>query len=407
MSTTLQTPPSKVITADRIAAISVSSTMKVMADADKLRREGVDVVDFSAGEPDFPTPDNIKQAAVRALEQNFTKYTPAGGTAEAKQSVVDRHKLEFGTDYKVSECIITVGGKHVLFNYTQALVNPGDEVVIPVPYWVTYKDIVNYAGGKCVFVETDEKEGFNLTAAMIERKLTPRTRIVMINSPSNPSGSVMADAEFEKLYHATSKRGIFLLTDECYSHFLYDGKPYSVASIPNSKPTVLVAGTVSKTYAMTGWRIGYGGAPAELIKAMVKLQSQSTSNPSSIGQAAALEALTGPQDFIVERQRIFQERRDAVVAELNRIPGISCHLPEGAFYVYPSCAGVIGMKTPEGQVISSDSDFVLHLLESQNLAVLQGEAYGLSPFFRISFATSMQTLQEGCRRLRLACEALR
>src|SRR6267154_4857192 len=214
------TPTLKAIIADRIAAISVSSTMKVMADADKLRREGVDVVDFSAGEPDFPTPDNIKQAAIRAINENFSKYTPAGGTVELKQAVIDRHKAEFGTDFKVSECMITVGGKHVLFNYTQALVNPGDEVVIPVPYWVTYKDIVNYAGGKCVFVETDEKEGFRLTAAMIERNITPRTRIVMINSPSNPSGSVMADSEFEKLYHITAKRGLWVITDECYDRFL-------------------------------------------------------------------------------------------------------------------------------------------------------------------------------------------
>jgi aspartate aminotransferase len=401
MSTTLQTPPSKVITADRIAAISVSSTMKVMADADKLRREGVDVVDFSAGEPDFPTPDNIKQAAVRALEQNFTKYTPAGGTAEAKQSVVDRHKLEFGTDYKVSECIITVGGKHVLFNYTQALVNPGDEVVIPVPYWVTYKDIVNYAGGKCVFVETDEKEGFNLTAAMIERKLTPRTRIVMINSPSNPSGSVMADAEFEKLYHATSKRGIFLLTDECYSHFLYDGKPYSVASIPNSKPTVLVAGTVSKTYAMTGWRIGYGLAPEPIIGAMLKLQSHSTSNPTSIAQKGAIEALRGPQDSVPRMLAEYRRRRDFVIPRLRRIPGVECSMPAGAFYAYPNVRGALdrgGMKTP--------LEFADRLLKEASVAVVPGEAFGTSDHVRISYATSMQELERGLDRIHQFVEKL-
>src|ERR1700722_1976644 len=258
--------------ADRISSISVSSTMKVMADADKLRREGADVVDFSAGEPDFPTPDNIKQAAIRAINENFSKYTPVGGTNELKQAVIERHKAEFGTDYKVSETIVTVGGKHVLFNYTQALVNPGDEVIIPVPYWVTYKDIVNYAGGKCVFVDTDEKEGFRLTAAMVERHITPRTKIVLINSPSNPAGAVMEDAEFAKLYHITSKQGIFLLTDECYSHFVYDGSPYSVASITGSTSTVFVSGTVSKTYAMTGWRIGYALAPEPIIGAMMKLQ---------------------------------------------------------------------------------------------------------------------------------------
>src|SRR3984957_9475156 len=245
MTPTLKAPVTKQTIADRISSISVSSTMKVMADADRLRREGVDVVDFSAGEPDFPTPDNIKQAAIRSINENYSKYTPAGGTVELKQAAVDRHKAEFGTDYKVSECIICVGGKHVLFNFTQALVNPGDEVIIPVPYWVTYKDQVNYAGGKCVFVETDEKEGFRLTAAMIERYITPLTRIVLINSPSNPSGAVMEDAEFAKLYYITSKRGIYLLTDECYSHFLYDGSPWSVGSLAGSKSTVLVAGTVS------------------------------------------------------------------------------------------------------------------------------------------------------------------
>jgi aspartate aminotransferase len=389
------------VTADRIAAISVSSTMKVMADADKLRREGVDVVDFSAGEPDFPTPDNIKQAAVRALEQNFTKYTPAGGTAETKQAVVDRHKTEFGTDYKVSECIICVGGKHVLFNFTQSLVNPGDEVIIPVPYWVTYKDIVNYAGGKCVFVETDEKEGFNLTAAMVERNITPKTRIVIVNSPSNPSGAVMADAEFEKLYHITAKRGIFLLTDECYSHFLYDGKPYSVASIANSKPTVLVAGTVSKTYAMTGWRIGYGLAPEPIIGAMLKLQSHSTSNPTSFAQKGAIEALRGPQDSIPEMLAEYRRRRDFVIPRLRRIPGVECSMPAGAFYAYPNLRGALnrgGIKTP--------LEFADRLLKEASVAVVPGEAFGTDDHVRISYATSMHELERGLDRIHQFVEKL-
>jgi aspartate aminotransferase len=375
--------------------------MKVMADADKLRREGVDVVDFSAGEPDFPTPDNIKQAAVRALEQNFTKYTPAGGTAETKQAVVDRHKTEFGTDYKVSECIICVGGKHVLFNFTQSLVNPGDEVIIPVPYWVTYKDIVNYAGGKCVFVETDEKEGFNLTAAMVERNITPKTRIVIVNSPSNPSGAVMADAEFEKLYHITAKRGIFLLTDECYSHFLYDGKPYSVASIANSKPTVLVAGTVSKTYAMTGWRIGYGLAPEPIIGAMLKLQSHSTSNPTSFAQKGAIEALRGPQDSIPEMLAEYRRRRDFVIPRLRRIPGVECSMPAGAFYAYPNLRGALnrgGIKTP--------LEFADRLLKEASVAVVPGEAFGTDDHVRISYATSMHELERGLDRIHQFVEKL-
>jgi aspartate aminotransferase len=395
------TPTLKAITADRISSISVSSTMKVMADADKLRREGVDVVDFSAGEPDFPTPDNIKQAAIRAINENFSKYTPAGGTVELKQAAIDRHRAEFATDYKVSECIITVGGKHVLFNYTQALVNPGDEVIIPVPYWVTYKDIVNYAGGKCVFVETDEKEGFRLTAAMIERNITPRTRIVLINSPSNPSGAVMEDAEFEKLYHITSKRGVFLLTDECYSHFLYDGRPYSVASLPGAKATVLVAGTVSKTYAMTGWRIGYGLAPEPIIGAMLKLQSHSTSNPTSISQKAAVEALRGPQDSVPQMLAEYRRRRDFVVPRLRQIPGVECSMPAGAFYAYPNVRGALdrgGIKTP--------LEFADRLLKEVNVAVVPGEAFGTNDHVRLSYATSMKELERGLDRIHQFVEKL-
>jgi len=398
MTPTLQAPPK---TADRIALISVSSTMKVMADADKLRREGVDVVDFSAGEPDFPTPENIKQAGIAAIEANFTKYTPAGGTADTKQAVVNRHKEEFGTDYKTSECIITVGGKHVLFEYTQALVNPGDEVIIPVPYWVTYKDIVNYAGGKCVFVETDEAEGFNLTAAMVEKSITPKTKIVIINSPSNPAGAIMAREEFDKLYHITAAKGIYLLTDECYSHFLYEGKPYSIASIKDSKPTVLVAGTVSKTYAMTGWRIGYGLAPEPIIGAMMKLQSHSTSNPTSIAQKAAIEALKGSQDSIPGMLAEYRKRRDFVVPRLREIPGITCSLPAGAFYAYPNIRGAItrgGMKTP--------LEFADRLLKEASVAVVPGEAFGTDDHVRISYATSMAELEKGLDRIQKFADSL-
>jgi aspartate aminotransferase len=395
------TPTLKAVTAGRISSISESSTMKVMADADKLRRTGVDVVDFSAGEPDFPTPDNIKQAAIRAINENFSKYTAAGGSPETKQAAVDRHKAEFGTDYKVSECIINVGGKHALFNYTQALINPGDEVIIPVPYWVTYKDQVNYAGGKCVFVETDEQEGFRLTAAMIERNITPRTKIVLINSPSNPSGAVMEDAEFAKLYHITSKLGIFLLTDECYSHFLYDGHPYSVASIAGSKSTVLVAGTVSKTYAMTGWRIGYALAPEPIIAAMMKLQSHSTSNPTSIAQKAAIEALRGPQDSVPQMLAEYRKRRDFVVPRLRQIPGVTCSMPAGAFYAYPNLRGALdrgGIKTP--------LEFANRLLNEAHVAVVPGEAFGTDDHVRISYATSMKELEKGLDRIHKFVETL-
>lgn len=393
--------PSKPAIADRISLISVSSTMKVMADADKLRREGVDVVDFSAGEPDFITPRNICDAAIASINAGYTKYTPAGGTAEAKNAIVARHKAEFGTDYKASECIVTVGGKHVLFNYTQALVNPGDEVIIPVPYWVTYKDIVNYAGGKCVFVDTDEQEGFRLTAAMVEKHITPKTKIVIINSPSNPSGAVLTNEEFEKIYHLTAKHGIYLITDECYSHFLYDGKPYSVASIPNSKSTVLIAGTVSKTYAMTGWRIGYGLAPEPIIGAMMKLQSHSTSNPTSIAQKAAIEALNGSQDSVPQMLAEYRKRRDFVVPRLRQIPGVTCSMPAGAFYAYPNFRGALdkaGIKTP--------LEFANRLLAEANVAVVPGEAFGTNDHVRISYATSMKELERGLDRIHKFVEKL-
>src|SRR4051812_41718303 len=284
--------------AERISSISVSSTMKVASDAERLRSEGVDVVDFGAGEPDFPTPDNIKQAAIRALEQNFTKYTPAGGTAELKKAICERHAQDFGTSYSPAECLVTVGGKHVIFNLTQALVNPGDEVVIPAPYWVTYKDVVNFAGGKCVFVETDEAKGFTLTAEMIEPALTSRTRIVIINSPSNPSGAVIDREEFEKIFKLTSSRGIYLMTDECYCKFLYDSEPFSIASLPGARETVLVAGSLSKTYAMTGWRIGFGLVPAAVVGGMRKLRGHPPSNPPRIPRKALGGASPGRRDWV-------------------------------------------------------------------------------------------------------------
>jgi aspartate aminotransferase len=380
--------------ADRISLISVSSTMKVAADAEKLRAQGVDVVDFGAGEPDFPTPDNIKQAAIRAIEQNFTKYTNAGGTAELKQAVCERHAKDFGTAYQPAECIISVGGKHVIFNLTQALVNPGDEVIIPVPYWVTYKDVVNYAGGKCVFVETDEENGFTLTAAMIEPHLSPRTKMILINSPSNPSGAVLDREEFEKIYHLTSRRGIYLLTDECYCHFLYEGKPFSIASMPGAKETVLVAGTLSKTYAMTGWRVGFGLVPQPVAGAMLKLQSHSTSNPTSISQKAAVEALRGPQESVQIMLAEYRKRRDFVVRRLREIPGVKCAEPKGAFYAYPNIGVAIGKKG-----IQNTLQFSEKLLAEAHVAVVPGEAFGTNRHVRISYATSMHELERGLERI--------
>lgn len=380
--------------AERISLISVSSTMKVAAEAERLRAEGADIVDFGAGEPDFPTPANIKQAAVRALDENFTKYTAVGGTAELKRAVCEYHARHFGTAYQPAECLITVGGKHIIFNATQALVNPGDEVVIPVPYWVTYKDVVNYAGGRCVFVDTDEDQGFTLTASMIEPHLTSRTKMVLLNSPCNPSGAVLDRAEFEKILKLTSERGIYLMTDECYCFFLYDSEPFSIASVPGAKETVLVAGSLSKTYAMTGWRIGFGLMPAPIIAAMTKLQSHSTSNPTSIAQKAAAEALRGPQESVKIMLAEYRRRRDFVVARLRAIPGVTCAEPRGAFYAYPNMGVVLGNSG-----IQNTQQLAERLLADAGVALVPGEAFGTSRHVRISYATSMEELVRGLDRI--------
>ena len=380
--------------AERISLISVSSTMKVAAEAERLRAEGADIVDFGAGEPDFPTPANIKQAAVRALDENFTKYTAVSGTAELKRAVCEYHARHFGTGYQPAECLITVGGKHIIFNATQALVNPGDEVVIPVPYWVTYKDVVNYAGGQCVFVDTDEDQGFTLTASMIEPHLTSRTKMVLLNSPCNPSGAVLDRAEFEKILKLTSERGIYLMTDECYCFFLYDSEPFSIASLPGAKETVLVAGSLSKTYAMTGWRIGFGLMPAPIIAAMTKLQSHSTSNPTSIAQKAAAEALRGPQESVKIMLAEYRRRRDFVVARLRALPGVTGAEPRGAFYAYPNMGVVLGKSG-----IQNTQQLAERLLADAGVALVPGEAFGTSRHVRISYATSMEELVRGLDRI--------
>lgn len=376
--------------------------MKVAAAADKLRRQGVDVVDFGAGEPDFPTPDNIKEAAIRSIHANFTKYTPAGGTAELKEAICERHAKDFGTDYKPNECIVTVGGKHVIFNLMQVLINHGDEVIIPVPYWVTYKDVVNYAGGKCVFVDTDEDAGFTLTADMIEPHLTNRTKLVIINSPSNPSGAVIEKDEFEKIFKLTSSRGIYLMTDECYCHFLYGSEPFSIAALPGAKESVLVAGSLSKTYAMTGWRIGFGLAPASVISAIGKLQSHMTSNPTSIAQKAGVEAVRGPQESVSQMLGEYRKRREYVLARLRAMPGVKVADPKGAFYAYPN----IGVAFGKGG-IQTAMDFSEKLLEQAKVAVVPGEAFGTDKHIRISYAASMEDLQRGLDRIETFLKELR
>jgi aspartate aminotransferase len=388
--------------ASRISTISVSSTMKVAAEADRLRREGADVVDFGAGEPDFPTPDNIKQAAIAALAGNFTKYTNTGGTQELREAICERHRADFGSNYSVPECMVTVGGKHAIFNLIQALINPGDEVIIPVPYWVTYKDVVNYADGVCVFVETHEANGFEVTAQMIERHITPKTKLLIINSPCNPSGAVLSREEFRAIHEVAAKHDVFLMTDECYCQFLYEDTPFSVASLPGTKDNVVVAGSLSKTYAMTGWRIGFALAPAPIIGAMMKLQSHSTSNPTSIAQKAAVEAMRGPQDSVPVMLAEYRKRRDFVVGRLRQIPGVSILTPKGAFYAYPN----ISVAYKSGKVKNS-LEFANELLTKSLVAVVPGEAFGTNDHVRISYATSMTELERGLDRLHQFIDNLR
>ncbi len=379
--------------AERISLISESSTMKVAADADRLRREGLDVVDFGAGEPDFPTPDNIKNAAIDAIHANFTKYTPAGGVIELKKAICSRHHQDYGTNYAPGECLVTVGGKHGIFNLTQALIQPGDEVLIPVPYWVTYKDVVNYAGGKCVFVQTDEDAGFTFTAKDLEPHITSRTKLLIINSPSNPSGAVLSPEEFGRIYEMAKKHGVLLMTDECYCRFLYDSDPFSVAALPGAKEHVVVAGSLSKTYAMTGWRIGFVLAPKPIIDAMGKLQSHSTSNPTSISQKAAIEAVSGSQESIPVMLAEYRNRRDYVIQRLRAIPGVKIVEPRGAFYAYPN----ISVAFRNG--ITSALQFSDRLLQEAHVAVVPGEAFGTSEHVRISYATSMKELERGLDRI--------
>jgi len=378
----------------RISRIRVSETMRTAQSAARLKARGVDIVDLSAGEPDFPTPENIKRAAIRAIEENFTRYTAAGGTDELKEAVCQQHAKEFGTSYTTSECVICCGGKHAIFNTVQVLVDKGDEVIIPVPYWVTYADVVRYAGGIPIFIPTDEDSGFSLTASMVERHITQKTRVVIINSPCNPSGAVVDPEEFSKIYRATSQRDIWLLTDECYAHLVYDGKPFSIASLPGARRTVIVAGSVSKTYSMTGWRVGYALAPAKVASAIAVLQSQSTSNPNSIAQKAAVEALVGAQESVMDMLAEYRKRRDFVVERLRAIPGVQCREPKGAFYAYPNIRCALGRPQCE-----DTTQFAQRLLDEGRVAVVPGEAFGTTDHIRISFAASMKELDRGLARI--------
>ena len=395
--------------ADRLNRIKPSPSSMATQRARALKAAGHDVVGLTAGEPDFDTPPNVVEAVVRAMAASKTKYTDIGGTPELKAAVCDKFLRENQLTYSTSEVIVGTGGKQVIFNALMATVQKGVEVIVPAPFYVSYPDIVLLAGGTPVPVMCPPDKGFKLQPEDLERAITPRTRWLVLNAPNNPSGAVYSRQELRALAEVLIRHPhVWVLSDDIYEHVLFDGREFcTMAQVaPELKERTLTVNGVSKAYAMTGWRIGYCAAPAELIKAITKLQSQSTSNPSSIGQAAALEALTGPQGFIAERTKIFQDRRDAVVAQLNAISGITCHSPEGAFYVFPSCAEVLGKKAPDGRVIKTDEDFVLYLLDAEKLAGVHGAAYGCGPFFRFSFATSMAVLDEGCARLKRACERL-
>ena len=383
---------------NRINRIQVSATAAVINAAEQLKAKGVDIADFGPGEPDFPTPDHIKKAAIKAIEENRTKYTPTGGIMPLREAITAWHKRELGSDYTAKECVVTVGGKHSIFNAISVLIQNGDEVILPAPYWVSFPDIVKYAGGTPVIVQTRAEDGFGAKAADIEKAITPKTKMVIINSPSNPTGGVVDGPEFEKILAICKKHNVWVMGDECYSHFVYEPhKPFSIASAKDSKANVIIIGSVSKTFAMTGWRIGYTLAPEELIQAMIKVQSQSTSNPTSIAQYAALEAMRGSMDTVPPMLAEYAKRRKRIVEGLRAIPGVTCEWPGGAFYAFPNVSAHLG----EGKNAAAKNCTELSklLLEKVHVALVAGEAFGAPGFLRLSYATSIERIEEGLRRL--------
>jgi aspartate aminotransferase len=396
--------------AEALERVKPSPTMAITTKARELKAAGHDVIGLGAGEPDFDTPDHIKQAAIEAIKRGETKYTAVDGIPELKAAIAKKFARENGLDYKAWEISVGSGGKQVLYNALLSTLNPGDEVIIPSPYWVSYPDIVLLAGGTPVFVETKLEDGFKLNPRALAAAITPRTKWFIFNSPSNPTGAAYTRDEIKALTDVLLKHEqVWVLSDDIYEHLVYDDFKFTTPAAvePKLKPRTLTLNGVSKAYSMTGWRIGYGGGPAPLIKAMATLQSQSTSNPCSISQWAALQALEGPRDFLPGWVTSFQERRDLVVAMLNQAKGLACPTPEGAFYVYPSCAGTIGKVTPKGREIRSDEDFATALLDEEGVAVVHGAAFGLSPFFRVSYATGEKALEEACRRIQRFCASLR
>lgn len=382
---------------NRINRIQVSPTAVVISAAEQLKAKGVDIADFGPGEPDFPTPDHIKKAAILAIEENRTKYTPTGGILPLRESIAAWHNRELGSNYSAKECVVNVGGKHAIFNAVCVLIQNGDEVVLPAPYWVSFPDIVKYAGGTPVIVQTRQEDGFSAKASAIERAITPKTKMVIINSPSNPTGGVVDGDEYERILALCRKHDIWLLADECYSHFVYEPhKPFSIASATDSKDRVIIVGSVSKTFAMTGWRIGYTLAPEPLIQAIIKIQSQSTSNPTSIAQYAALEAVRGTMATVPLMLAEYAKRRTTMVEGLRQIPGVTCEWPGGAFYAFPNVSAHLQGRNP---LATSCTDLAKQLLEKAHVALVPGEAFGAPGFLRLSYATSLDRIEEGLRRL--------
>jgi len=380
---------------NRIHRIEVSATMAVAAESERLRASGVDVVDFGVGEPHFTTPEHIKEAAIAAIKNNFSRYTAAGGTVELRDAIIKRHDADFGSGYKREECMASVGGKHVLFNAIQVLVDHGDEVILPVPYWVSFKDMIRYSGGEPVFIETDEKQDFALTAEMVERAITPRTKLIILNSPCNPSGAVMKPEDMVAVLRLAHVRGIHVISDECYVYLNYTGRLFSAGEIHDVKDRLLIVGSLSKTYAMTGWRLGYVLAPAPIVAAMNKLQSQSTSNPTSIVQKAAVAALNGSQQCVAEMRADYIHLRDKAVAGLRSIPGITCANPNGAFYVFPNLSHYFGSHG-----MNSAADIARKLLQEAHVAIVPGEAFGSNQHARISYPVDEKDLDRGLERMR-------
>jgi aspartate aminotransferase len=392
--------------AHALERVKPSPTMAITSKAREMKAAGFDVIGLGAGEPDFDTPDNVKQAAIAAIERGETKYTAVDGIPELKRAIVAKFARENDLTYKPAEITVGSGGKQVLYNALLATLNPGDEVIVPSPYWVSYPDIVLLAGATPVVVETKLEDGFKLSPKALAAAITPRTKWFIFNSPSNPTGAAYTREEIKALTDVLLKHeNVWVLSDDIYEHLVYDGFAFSTPAQvePKLKGRTLTMNGVSKAYSMTGWRIGYAGGPEPLIKAIATLQSQSTSNPCSISQWASVEALEGPQDFLKSWVASFQDRRDLVVSMLNQAKGISCPTPEGAFYVYPSCAGVIGRTSRDGKKIATDEDFATALLQEEGVAVVHGAAFGLSPFFRISYATGIEALEEACRRIQRFC----